>query len=326
MVTGATGVIGPLLTERLLEEGWKVTVLVRGLPGPDFFPAEVTVKKGDITDACAVAAALSGIHTVFHLAAKLHINDTEGLEKEYRRVNYRGTRDLVAAAAASGVERFIHFSTISVYGPGKGGAPFDESSPTNPDTVYGETKLASEAPVLGARNPGGAPMGVVLRPGAVYGPRMKGNYRRLARWIQKGIFVPVGKGGNRRSLVHERDLVDAALLCAKHPGAPGGIFNVTDGKVHTMAEITGILHDLLGKRRPRVYLPRELLMNCLHLVEGVLGGGPKGAARFPLPSAAVAKLCEDMAVDGRRISRELGFEPKVDLRAGWKEVIHQWLK
>jgi len=65
---------------------------------------------------------------------------------------------------------------------------------------------------------------------AIYGPRMKGNYPRLVKALSRGIFIPVGKGDNRRTLVHEEDAVRAAVLAAQHPRAAGRVYNVSDGQ------------------------------------------------------------------------------------------------
>ena len=74
-----------------------------------------------------------------------------------------------------------------------------------PDTFYAQTKLAAEQIVLNARRAEGQPLGTVLRLGAVYGSRIKGNYRQLLKALAKRRFVPIGQGQNRRTLVYDRD-------------------------------------------------------------------------------------------------------------------------
>src|SRR5438067_5319172 len=95
LVTGATGVIGPQLVKALVESGSIVTVLVRHDPPSNLLPAAVTIVKGDLLNPETLRKATSGVDTVFHLAAKLHLNNPEPLKDEYRNINFEGTRLLL---------------------------------------------------------------------------------------------------------------------------------------------------------------------------------------------------------------------------------------
>jgi nucleoside-diphosphate-sugar epimerase len=145
LVTGATGVIGPLLVKHLLDQGYEVRVLLRSLASPDFLPRSVQVFEGNITDSCSLDKAVSGADFIFHLAAKLHINDADpAIHAEYNKVNVEGTRRLTEAARNAHTSRLIFFSTINVYGPTQRGVLTDEDSDTDPKTWYAETKLLGE--------------------------------------------------------------------------------------------------------------------------------------------------------------------------------------
>lgn len=320
LITGATGAVGPRLVEALCQAGWQVRVLVRQRPPSTLFPAQVELCLGDITDPAAVGDAMQGVEVVFHLAALLHItNPSRELQPLYERINVGGTRHVVEAAVAASVRRVVFFSTIAVYGYNSGRL-LDESAPPAPDTYYGQTKLAAEGIVLAAKRPDGRPLGVVLRSGAVYGARVKGNYRLLLNLLRRGWFLPIGDGRNRRSLIYDRDLAQAALLAATHPDAAGGIFNVTDGRVHQMDEIIAAMCAALGRRPPRLRLP----VRPLRLVAGMMEKAARLIGRpSPLTRATVDKFIEDAAVDGRLLQSHLGFEPQYDLRAGWREVVEE---
>jgi len=115
------------------------------------------------------------------MAALLHIvNPPPEMREKYERVNVGGTATVVEAAIKAGVKRVVLFSTIAVYGPSDG-CVLNEMSPTHPDTFYAQTKRTAEQIVLNARGADGQPLGSVLRLGAVYGSRIKGNYERLTR-------------------------------------------------------------------------------------------------------------------------------------------------
>jgi UDP-glucose 4-epimerase len=215
------------------------------------------------------------------------------------------------------VQRVVFFSTIAVYGEATGDV-LTEDSPVRPATLYAKTKAEAERIVLAARTAGGTPVGVVLRPGSVYGVRVKGNYRRLVQALARRRFVPIGPGSNRRAMVYDKDVADAAVLAATHPAAAGRVYNVSDGEGHTLREIIGAICAALGRTPPRWHVPLWPVWAGVGLFESVA----RVVGARPLVSrAAIDKYTEDIAVDSRRIRDELGFAPRYDLRAGWREAI-----
>jgi UDP-glucose 4-epimerase len=312
LVTGATGSIGPRLVIALIRRGYRVRVLVRRADPGGFSPS-VEVFEGRLEDREVLRRATRGADVVFHLAAKLHIvNPTVEQRGEYWSVNVDGTRTLVEAAEHVGIRRFVFFSTIAVYGKSRTGLVFDETSPIGPDSWYSETKAEGEQIVL-AKVPA-----VVLRLAAVYGPSMKGNYPRLVRALARGFFVPIGNGTNRRTVVHEEDVVVAAVIAAEHPTAAGRVYNVTDGHVHSLNAVIAAVCAALGRRPPKAYVPASLAYVMAGIVEDVwrLGG-----RRTPIGRATIEKLLEDVAVLGNRVQQELAFSPQMDLLGGWNETV-----
>lgn len=275
---------------------------------------------GDIVIDSSVRTAMVGIDIVVHLAALLHIVDpSPDLYLQYKKVNVDGTRVVVETAKDAGVSRVVFFSTIAVYGYGQGRLLTEDSTP-HPDTFYAETKLAAEQIVLAARRANGEPLGVVLRLGAVYGARIKGNYQRLVRALARNRFLPIGKGENRRTLVYDKDVARAVLLAVQHPAAAGRVYNVTDGAVHTVNEINQAICTALGRKPPGLYLPVAPVRMAAGLVED--------AARLlrrqsPIGRATIDKYTEDVAVDGQRIQTELGFRPAYDLATGWADAVQE---
>jgi len=318
VVTGATGAVGPRVVEAVREAGFRIRTISLDCPLPRCFPCDVEVRLGDITDPETIRAAMEGADAVIHLAALLHIlNPAPEMRVEFERINVGGTARVVEAAVGAGVRRVILFSTINVYGD-SGGGILTEETPPAPKTFYAETKLAAEQIVLGAASPTGNRLGTVLRMGAIYGGRVKGNYRWLAELLAQRRFIPIGDGRNRRTLIHDRDVGQAAALALQHPMAAGRVYNVTDGEFHTMTAIITAICGALGRRAPRFALPAGPIRAAVGLLEGVAD-----TLRLPPPirRASLEKYMEDIAVDGRRIQTELGFRPKFDLRAGWRDTI-----
>lgn len=310
LVTGATGALGPTVVQYLVEQGCRVRVLARRSPAAGLLPAAVEVCYGDLSTLGTLAAAVSGVDCVFHLAAFLHVaNPSPAQQLLYRTVNVRGTHALVDAAQGAGVRRLVYFSTIAVYGPDRAGLLAENAAP-QPDTPYARSKLAGEELVLAARRGDGRPLGTVLRLAAVYGPRLKGNYRRLLEALARRRFVPVGPGRNLRTLVYDADAAAAAFLAARAPQAAGRVYNVTDGQVHTLHAVLDAMCQALGRPYPRVGVPAWAVTPLLHAA---------GSSRTRW-GAALAKYCETAAVDGSRLQAELGFRPAFDLQTGWAAV------
>lgn len=319
LVTGATGAVGPSVVAALSEAGLQIRTLSRHAPPPEQLPAGIDARSGDIADPAAVQAAVEGVDSVIHLAANLHVFDPPGeLRPLYERINVGGTANVVEAALHAGVGRVVFFSTIAVYGTSPAGEALTEDAPLHPDSYYAQTKARAERIVLAAPGGAGAPIGVVLRLGAVYGKRIKGNYRQLLLALAQGRFVPVGRGNNRRTLVYDGDVARAALLALRHPDAAGKIFNVTDGHIHPMHAIIEAISDALGRRPPRLRLPLGPVNGLVGVLEDV---GRFCGWRPPVCRATIDKYTEDMAVDGSKFCRELGFTPAYDLKTGWRETI-----
>jgi nucleoside-diphosphate-sugar epimerase len=316
LVTGATGAVGPALVGRLLGEGLRVRLVSRGILPIPWPKTRVETVRGDVADRATVGRAVEGVDWVFHLAAHLHVARPGSLLAPiFERVNVDGTRVVVEEAVRAGVKRLVFFSTTSVYGPtGSGGA--DEDSVPRPDTLYGATKLRAEGIVRSVPGGGGLTT-TVLRLAAVYGPRMKGNYARLARALASGWFVPIGRGLNRRTLVHEGDVAEAALLAASSPQAAGRLYNVTDGGLPRMRDIVLAMSEALGRQPPRFHVPIAAARAVAWLGDGAFTLAGRGRAL----AAALDTYTQDVAVRGGRIQDELGFRPRFDLESGWRDAL-----
>jgi nucleoside-diphosphate-sugar epimerase len=322
LITGATGAIGPRVVHTLYQAGYRIRTFSVDAPVLGIFPPNVEVVIGDVTDQVAVQAAMQDVDAVVHMAALLHIvNPPSEMREKYESINVGGTELIVEAAIKAGVKRVVLFSTIAVYGPSHGRV-LNEISPTHPDTFYAKTKCAAEQIVLNAKGADGQPLGTVLRLGAVYGSRIKGNYERLTHALSRNRFIPIGNGLNRRTLVYDKDVGCAAALTVSHPAAAGRVFNVTDGGFHTVNEITESICAALRRKPPRFSLPVEPTRTLIRLIEkGSLSIGLKP----PITQGMIDKYTEDIAVDGSLIQKELGFVPQYDLKAGWEETIREMM-
>ncbi len=299
LVTGASGFVGRIVCAGLAERGSLVRALMRHREeGP--WRESVQCELGRDAPGTEI---LAGIDTVFHLAGKAHVpvGPTDD-PLEYQRIHVQGTRDLLAAAADAGVQRFVFFSSVKVLDP-----PAD-------DTPYSASKREAEQLVLQSA----IPHVCVLRPALVYGPGHRGNLERMARAIDRGLFPSLASVDNRRSMVDVRDLAGAALLVAQHPKANRRCYVVGDGRPYSTPEIREALARALGRQSAGLRVPLKVLRYAARL--GDLAGRVSGR-RVALDSATLEKLVGSAWYDDSPLMKELGFVPSYRLQDAVDEMV-----
>lgn len=323
LLTGASGFIGGRLAMRLAGEGRRVRCLVR--PRADtarLASLGVDLVFGDVTRPETLGGALAGVSHVVHCAAM--VSDW-GTVSEIEAVNVFGTRNLLAASAAAGVRRFVHFSTTDIYGhPAESGTIAESHRPAGFSNWYAETKLRAEAEV----RRGHGFETVVLRPATVYGPGSKEVVGEIAKAIERRQMLLIDRGRPVAGLCFAENLIDAVLLALDHRAAAGETFNVTDGLPVTWRQFTGDLAAGLGCPGPRFSLPYRPAL--------ALGAGLEGAYRLArraggptlpalLSRQAVQVLGREQSFSNERLRRLLGWEPRVGYREGMESTL-RWLR
>lgn len=313
LVTGASGFIGRHLAAHLVERGQEVVALDLQVGPLSHLRASrrVDLVEGDVADPETQRRALAGVDTVFHLAAA-HLAVALG-EREFQRVNVEGVRTLVEAAREAGVRRFVHCSSVGVFGHVKH-PPADEESPCHPDLIYEKTKLEGEKIVLDAIRRSGFPA-VVLRPVWVYGP---GCHRteKLFRAVRKGRFIVAGRGRGLRHCVYIKDMVEALCLAARSEAAVGQVIIVGDAGAVTIRELVDRIAELTGAKPPRsMPLPALYAAGLIaELVCRPFGKEP------PFSRRTVKFFTANTSFSISRARKLLGYEPRYDLRAGLFET------
>jgi len=200
---------------------------------------------------------------------------------------------------------------------GRGTGPADESILTPADTPYGRSKRRAEQLVTEA-GAGGRMHVAVLRPSLVYGPGVKGNLERMLAAVDHGRFPPVVDTGNKRSMVHVRDLSDALLLVATHEQAAGRTYVVTDGRTYSTRAIFEAMCRALGRPVPRWSIPVAPLRAAAKV--GDIGGRMRGR-RLPFDSTALDRLAGSAWYSSELLRQELAFTPRYDLSAALPEMV-----
>jgi nucleoside-diphosphate-sugar epimerase/predicted dehydrogenase len=216
-ITGATGFIGGRLAERLLEQGAEVRCLVRSMGAAvRLARLPVEIHKVDLTDAAAVTEALKDVQLVFHCA----------YDPRSSSHNLIGTRNLIAAASAAKVKRFVYTSTFSVYEPFPDGPLTEETRDGDKSWVYTRTKLDLEKAVLDAVREKGL-QGTIIQPTIVYGPFSRPWTIAPAEMLLYGTVVLPDQGEGLCNAVHVDDVVDAMILMTQRPEAVGERFVIS---------------------------------------------------------------------------------------------------
>jgi nucleoside-diphosphate-sugar epimerase len=231
LVTGGAGYKGCVLVPKLLQAGYAVVVYDLMLFGAEGLPAHphLTVIKGDIRDLPALTAALTGVHSVIHLACISNDPSFELDEALSRTINFDCFEPMVIAAKQAGVRRFIYVSSSSVYGVSD--APdVTEEHPLVPLTLYNKYKGLCEPLLFKHQSP--AFTGIVLRPATVcgYSPRMRFDLTiniLTNHAVNKGVITVFG-GTQKRPNIHVDDVCELYVKMLEYPDAlvAGETFNV----------------------------------------------------------------------------------------------------
>ena len=311
-VTGATGFVGGRLVEALVEEGHKVRVLVRRPAAAPLLPLYgVEVVQGDLGDPAGLEDAVRGAERVFHCAGL--VGDWLRHD-EARLINVEGTRALLAACAATGVERVVHLSSLSVYGLGQHRGT-DESAPLRySGDAYMDSKIDAERMVRVAVDRDGLGV-VVVRPGFIYGP---GDLRFLPKLLDalgRGQFVYVGDGSKLLNLSYVDDVARAMLLAAGEAKAVGEAYNITDGTETSLRDFVESLCGSLGIPAPTKKIPPPVGWAAAYAVEKVARARKaKEAPRLTL--GRMRFLYYNQHYSGDKAQRELGYRPQFTYREG----------
>jgi dTDP-L-rhamnose 4-epimerase len=345
LITGGAGFVGSHLSDELLEAGYHVRVLDNLTPQvhgdrvrrATYLAPEVEFLWGDIRDPRAVARALQGIDSVFHLAAAVGVGQSMYEIASYTSVNGDGTAVLLEAIANHPIHRLIVASSMSVYGEGLYQAadgslveghertldqlrahkweicgendefltpiPTPETKRPALPSVYAISKYHQERLCLNVGRAYGIET-VALRFFNIFGTRqaLSNPYTGVlaifaSRFLNNKPPLVNEDGKQRRDFVHVRDVTKACRLALEGSQAPGEVFNIGSGHNYSVSEIAQRLAWVLGKEE----IEPEIVGKC-----------------------RVGDIRNCFA-DISRAQRLLGYAPSVKLEQGLTEMA-EWLE
>lgn len=306
LVTGGTGFVGSHVVRTLHEAGHQARVLHRSsskLDALNGVPFESAI--GDILDEESLKAACSGCDWVFHVAA---VADYWRADKaKMFEANVEGTRRILRAARATGVERVVFTSSAAAIGPRADGQPADESIPFNlpPERFpYGYSKVQAEA-VVGEAVKAGQDI-VIVNPVIVMGPgdlnMISGSY--IVQIKHMGALVPVTPGGI--SVIDARDVAQMHLAAAER-GRTGERYILGTAN-YTHREWYGMIADTVGARRPFLPVPGFVLP----LAAAGIDVARRLGIETPIDADQARLGATNIYFDPAKAWRELG-PPKIDM-------------
>ena len=310
LVTGASGYLGRAVAERLVADGARVLGLVRRPDAP--LPSGVRPVLIDLEgDPQALEPALTGAEVVVHCAA--HMGD--GSRDRFRRVNVVGTHALLDAAVRARVKRFVHVSSIAVYGwarPGSVVGPehgYDPCPELRDDYAWSKIEADRWVDLYRAR---GLLETMTLRPGIIYG-RGRDFVARISRAVGGRLRVIFGSPRMRVPLVHVADVVDAVLHAVTRTGRVARPVNVVGPDCPTQDEYLRLRRERRGDEARPVYVP----MAPARLAARMAGS----RARFRVPSGRDLAYClawaaQEVSYDLRPAASELGWAPRIPVYDG----------
>ncbi len=297
LITGGAGFVGTALANHLVEAGHHVRVLDDLSAGESarLHPGAVFT-RGDVRDRPKLWTLLQQVDCVFHLAARVSVQESVLYPREYNDANVGGTVSLVEAIRDVGVKRVVFASSATVYGP-QPVQPVTEDVRPRPLVPYAVSKLAAEYYIFALGELNGIET-VALRIFNAYGPgqRLPPVHAPVVPLFLKSILtgtslVIQGSGAQTRDFVYIDDVVAALVAAASAPGVSGTIINIGSGVETSISQLIADISEATGCR-PHI------------IVNSQLSGG-------------IARLVADL-----RLAREkLAYRPEVSLRAGLERTL-----
>jgi nucleoside-diphosphate-sugar epimerase len=312
LITGSTGFIGARLATRCLQNRQQVVALGQvNTPIEEFRRSQLRDLGIDtlpvpLNDTGELRKKLEGCDTVYHLAAAQH--EANVPDRYFRDVNVEGTRNILDASIEAGIKRFVHGSTIGVYGAALNGEIDEETAP-HPNNIYGVTKLEGEK--LALHYSDRLPVSVI-RISETYGPG-DGRLLKLFKAIDKRRFFLIGKGQNLHQLIYVDDLVEALMAAAERREAIGKSIVVAGQERLTTADMCRTIADGIGVPLSKFRLPMWPFLTAAILMEKTLS--PLGI-QPPLHRRRLDFFRKSFFFSQKMASEILRFAPTTDFNAG----------
>ncbi len=302
LITGGCGFIGTNMVKYLANRGYQIRILenlstgkeenLRKLQSQDSRLVIEDLIIGDIRNREVVGQAVKGVDAVLHLAAHTSVMASLENPKQTWEINVTGTFNLLEACREKGVAKFIFASSNAAVGEQM--PPIDELKMPHPISPYGASKLAGEA-LCGSYYYSFGMKTVSLRFANCYGPYSEHKpsvIPRLTKWAKEGKpLIIYGDGNQTRDFIHVDDVCQAIYLAlTTYIDSYGGVFQIGTGIETSINDLAKLMREIAGNK-----------LQIIHEAER---------------TGEIRRNYSDIT----KARRTLGFEPKIKLREGLKEL------
>lgn len=321
VITGAAGLVGSHVAEHLCQRGVAVRALVRPTSDTSFLrtlPVELEV--ADLDDLSHYPRALENADTVYHCAGFVR---EWGTWDDFYTGTVATTRNVIQACRDAGAGRFVHVSSISVYGnPPEAAGQITEDSPIGQHLwrgdYYGRAKIQAEEVVRGYDNH------VIVRPSWIYGRRDHVSIPRVVQKLRERSARVVGPGDNRLNLVNARDVARGIVLAAESPRAVGQAYHLCSPGEITQREFFDFLSERLDLPRAGRRVPFGVAWSAASLLEFLFRtAGSKSPP--PFTRRALLMISRPTRFSIAKAERELGWRPEIPVREGLEDAL-RWFR
>lgn len=317
LVTGSNGFIGSALVEKLIAQGHEVVCLVRRTSNLRWLTdLPISTVTADLGNGTGLQEALQGVEWVFHLAGVTKALNEQG----YWDGNVLATENLLKASRnQSTLKKFVFVSSQAAAGPSIADHPLTEEIAPHPVSLYGKSKQAAEKIVLeyGSHFPV-----TIVRPPSVYGPRDR-DILVYFQNVNKGLLLILGKGTQKISIVHVRDLVDGMVLAAEKPHSRDQIYFLSGDGAFDWQTIGAMIASALQKKTWTIHVPVGVLQIASRVSVAYAGLIGKPAL---LNRDKVSEMVQPgWLCSNEKAKKELGYAPAIALAQGLKQTA-TWYK
>jgi UDP-glucose 4-epimerase len=299
LITGAAGFIGSTLANQLAKEGHQVRGLDNLSAGnPQALIPDVHFTRGDVNDRPKLWTLLQEVDCVFHLAARVSVQESINYPREYNDVNVGGTVSLMEAMRDVGVRRVVLVSSGAIYGD-QATQPLNENMVPNPKSPYAVSKLSAESYVRTIGKLWGIET-VSLRVFNAFGPgqNLPPSYPPVVPYflyqaLHNGSIVIHSDGKQTRDYIFLDDVISALVAASTAPNLDGMVVNVGSGKEISVMDLVKLVGSVTGKKIDVIHNPKV--------------------------AAGVSRMCSDITL----AHQKLNFTPSISLEEGLRLTIQR---
>ena len=321
LITGATSAVGYFIAEKVRAQYPKAEIKALSRSGKKVKELDelgISIIKGDLTDSNSLDKALKGIDTVYNAAGEARDYIPSRL---YYEVNVDGTRNLLESFVKNKGKRFLHISTVGIYGYKPKNQPIKETHPKNPDHPYHETKMIAENLVFEYAKEHDF-FASAVRPPYIVGPKDRQVAPLIFDYLLKRKKIPLVGGGKAVvAFVHHKDVAEALVRCGEVDKANGEAFHVIGGTstARRLFEMAGEISNKEPIFQEISYPLAFVAAIASETMAKIKGTKPKISRR------RVNQFSRTRVYSTDKIKEILGFVPKYDVRAAFQDAF-DWMK